>query len=309
MNLIQNNQLYNLSSKKKLSILLHCSTSFLHKFKSSRNSFKIYTIRKKHSDGKQRTVEEPREFLKGIHKKLYYILKQLDYPQYLHSGIKGKNYITNTKLHTNSNYCITIDLHHFYQTVRKTFVRQMFIEKFNIVDDIAWLLSDLVTIPQENGSENYIPTGSPISQQIAFLTYEKTFNEINKLSLKYNIIFSLYVDDMTFSSENKIPNFFIKKIKNLIKLVNLEINNKKIEYFGKNKTKIITGCAINNHKLKIKNFRRNEIIELLKENSFMNNSKVINKISAQQQIEKSFMNTTKTKLKKNSKVYYKKNKN
>jgi len=200
-----NSPLYKLSSKSDLAKLLGVRTQILHKFQNSVRQYKRFTLPKPDSR-ERRPVEEPKSFIKGIHKKLKLILATIEVPDYLKSGVKGKSHIDNVKTHKDANYCVTMDLQHFYQTGRKTFLYQCFKEIFLIVNDIAWLLADLATIPETNNSkESYFPTGSPLSQIAIFWCYKKTFDDIDKICKQRGIIFSLYVDDMTFSSQRKIP--------------------------------------------------------------------------------------------------------
>jgi RNA-directed DNA polymerase len=62
---------------------------------------------------------------------------------------------------------------------------------------IAWILTDLVTY------KGVLPTGSPSSQLVVYCAYSLMFEEIKSISEKYGCIFSLYVDDMTLSSDSK----------------------------------------------------------------------------------------------------------
>ena len=45
------------------------------------------------------------------------------------------------------------------------------------------------------------PTGCPTSQLIALYAYENMFNEIYDVACTNGCIFTVYVDDMTFSAE------------------------------------------------------------------------------------------------------------
>ncbi len=65
-------------------------------------------------------------------------------------------------------------------------------------EDIAGLMTDLVSFGK------CLPTGAPTSQIMAYWTYNKTFDEMVNIANKYNSIFTLYVDDMTFSSNEAI---------------------------------------------------------------------------------------------------------
>ena len=61
--------------------------------------------------------------------------------------------------------------------------------------DVAKLLSDITTL-------NYIPTGSPSSQILAYFAYEEMFINMFNVSQEFNCKMTLYVDDLTFSKGN-----------------------------------------------------------------------------------------------------------
>lgn len=296
---LKNNPFYKLSSKSKLSKLLGCTTKFLHTFKNNRENYKIYTIPKPKDLTKRRQVEEPKEKLKILHKRIKKIFDKLRYPEYLQSGLKGTSYIDNAKKHCDAHliYCTTMDLTGFYQHGRKTFLASVLNKDFLMVEDIAWLLADIMTIPTDDGKESYFPTGSPISQLAIYLTYKKTFDDIAKLSKEKGIVFTLYVDDMTFSSPNKISKAFLKTIIKRLGNVQLEINSDKTHYFKPGMAKSVTGCIIKDNQIFVRNAKRKEVVDALSTNmSNKEKRRIIGKIAAQQQIQPNIFSSTKRKL-------------
>lgn len=61
--------------------------------------------------------------------------------------------------------------------------------------DVAQCLTDICTY------QGGIPTGSPASQAVAYFAYADMFQEIEAIVHTYGCAFTLYVDDMTFSSQ------------------------------------------------------------------------------------------------------------
>jgi hypothetical protein len=229
--------------------MLGCRISLLHNFRSSKGQYKLFTLPKAGSKDR-RPVEDPKKHLKDIHGRLKNLLCGIEVPDYLKSGVKGKSHINNAKAHLGHDHCITMDLKGFYQTGRKTFLQYMFKSTFKMLEDIAWLLADIATI-NKNGPDSYFPTGSPLSQILIFWCYRQTFDDIDVLCKSKGITFSLYVDDMTFSSNRKIPKSFIAEIKRRIEYVKLSINDGKTKVYGANKAKIITGCAVTKNGLQV----------------------------------------------------------
>jgi hypothetical protein len=123
--------------------------------------------------------------------------------------------------------------------------------------DVAGILTDLITM---NGG---IPTGAPTSQLIAYYAYEKMFREIACMAENFGCVFSLYVDDMTFSSKRP---FDPKKLANHVDIVLRRYGHKpkykKVKYYSKDKIKIVTGVGVTpTHALVVPNKRMRTIIE------------------------------------------------
>jgi hypothetical protein len=296
---LEQSPLYNLSSKAKLAHLLGCRTQFLHNFRNSRRQYNIFKIKKTNGTGK-RPVEDPNIFLKRLHSKFKNLITEIQTPDYLHSGTKGKSHITNAQSHIEAKYCVTLDLKSFYQNARKTFLRYMFHTVFQMPDDIAYCVADIATIPYRPSDEHnsYFSTGSPLSQILIFWCYKGTFDYTDRLARKKGIIFTLYVDDMTFSSNTPIPQNFINSVEKRLEKVGLRLNKEKTKKYTPKEFKIITGCAIKNGTMKAKNCKREEIIVKLKQNdnSFRTIASIVGKIASQQQIEPNILNASKQQL-------------
>ena len=159
-------------------------------------------------------------------------------------------------LHLDSDYVRTMDISHFYDSVSRNRVYHMFRDLFLMEDDIATIMTNLVM------HGNVLPTGAPSSQLIAYWAYQDIFSEINEYANENNCKFSLYVDDMIFSSENRIPYDFREHIAAILKNNGLYAKRQKDKQYGPNAFKIVTGCGIKNGRMRLQNKRRKEIIEL-----------------------------------------------
>ena len=112
------------------------------------------------------------------------------------------------------------------------------------------------------------------------------------------MVFTLYVDDMTFSSNTSISQSFIKFVEKRLEKVGLHLNKDKTKWYGPKDFKIITGCAVKNGTIKAKNCKREEIITKLKQNdnSPKGIASMVGKIAAQQQVEPNVLNASKQQL-------------
>ena len=109
---IDQSPLYRLATKKKLAQLLHTSVrSMLSIVKRGDKNYNVFEISQR---GKNRTVEHPKTYLEKIHKRLFKILRRIKTPEYLHSGIRGRSYISNAKAHRGNHPVAKIDIKGFY---------------------------------------------------------------------------------------------------------------------------------------------------------------------------------------------------
>lgn len=261
---INNSPLYKLSNTAKLAKILGVDKKYLANFVYTRDNYKCWERDKRSGNGK-RPVENPKCELKKIQSTLNKLLSRVITNEYLMSGKKHSSYIVNAQYHKDNPYVFCFDLHSFFQTARRKYIFKSFVNEFKMSDDIAWLITDLVTIPKEDNSDGYIPTGSPSSQTIIYWAYKSTFDKILSIAERKKLKFSLYVDDMTFSSANPIKNNFPKLITKLCDKAGLEINSKKTKYFSKKRYKNVTGCIITpKQELKVPNKRRKEILDIVK---------------------------------------------
>ena len=144
----------------------------------------------------------------------------------------------------------------FYPSCKRDYVYRMFRYTFRMPSDLAIILTTLVTY---NGG---IPTGAPTSQMIAYWAYRDTFIRMNEIALEYNTKFSLYVDDMVFSSKSTISKRMILEIKKELQKCGMNLKDNKTRKYGGKDYKLITGVVYDkNGVLKIPNRLREDIID------------------------------------------------
>ncbi len=215
--------------------------------------YRHFNIRKK--DGKYREIKDPIPNLKRLQRKLLVHFNRIIKPDWLISGRRGKSYIDNAIYHQEAKAIITLDIKDFYNNCRRSMVYNMFLSKFHMSPDVAGVMTDIVI------DNNCIPTGAPTSQIIAFYAYEDVFREINKIALDMGCTFSLYVDDMTFSSRRSISRDLLLKVQALLRNVGLSIKWKKAKRYEGSKSKLITGVVLDSTgKIRVPNTLRKKII-------------------------------------------------
>lgn len=239
---IDQSPIYKLCSKRKLATILQIEyDSLLHA-----NDFINYTVSEiEKASGGFRTIYDPCRELKQVQRRIKNLLSRISIPNWVFSGCKGVCHVDNGKYHEHSVYFIQSDLHAFYDSCSRESVYRLFKDRFKCSSDVSALLSDLTTLTLEDGS-TVIPTGSPCAQLVAFLAYQDMFNEPHNLASNHDYKFSLYVDDLTFSSKTPFSNpaTFKKKLLQIVKRYGHSLSLSKTAYRGADETKIVTGVAI-----------------------------------------------------------------
>ncbi len=245
--------LYKCKSKKTITTLLGLQANEFSNINQiiKYNNFEII------KNNKKREITEPDARLKLIQTKILKLLTPIDRPDWLISGEKGKSYVDNARRHQASSYTLTIDIKSFYPNCKRENVYSFFSNKLFMIGDIAKLCTDIVTY---NG---VVPTGCPTSQIIAYYAYENMFLELAEVSKVFNCTYSVYVDDLTFSSTQP---FDVHKLKANIfatlKKYGHKPSIKIIRYFGIHQSKTITGVIITpDHRLVAPNKLQHTVVK------------------------------------------------
>ncbi|MDO7084768.1 reverse transcriptase family protein [Pseudocolwellia sp. AS88] len=255
--------LFKLNSHSKLAkLLLLESTAQLKKI-TSKGDYNYYES--KLPSG--RLIEVPLPQMTRIHRRLNSLLNRIEIPKYMNSGVKGRSHIKNGKDHLQSDVVYKVDIKKYYQSVKLINIEKVFRNKFKCSHDIAKTIALLSTY---NG---FIPTGSPLSQNMAYIASRSAFDHIAKYSFDNEINFTVYVDDLTFSGKkitSKFKSYIVKYLKR-----NRQLDCHKIRAYNDGTPKPITGVVIVNNILKVCNKHRHKIFMLKQKlNKSLNNSSI-----------------------------------
>jgi len=251
--------LYKCKSKNRLAKLLQIKLKDLMKL--SREPVYSVFYKKKANSQDYRKIISPDDDLKIVQRRIFQLLKKVIRPFWLTSGEKGKCYIDNAAIHKEANYILTVDITKFFDSCKREYVYRFFLNVMQVSSDVACILSNLTT------HNSQIPTGTSTSQVLAFYSYNNMFCEIKDLAKEFDCRFSLYVDDMTFSSDNAIKwKNLVNRIDVILKKYGHSLNRKKTKYYTANMAKIVTGVVITkDHKLCIPNKLRMKIVKKFKQ--------------------------------------------
>ena len=248
--------LYALQSKKQLKDKLHITNSKYLKgnFQDEINIF-IDTI------GKPRLIEAPSQELKDIQSRLKDFLHLCDFPDFVFSGVKKKTYIENATTHKKCKYLFKADISAFFPNISRNTIYSFFKNDLRTSPDVAKILTDICTVDiskaiEDNGvvkefveskgirQRNHLCTGSPSSQLLSYLVNRKMFEELNTIAINNNYTFTVYVDDIFFSSQKPISKNIQNKILNTITKYGYNISKSKVTYYLPSEYKEVTGVIV-----------------------------------------------------------------
>lgn len=270
--------LYKLSTKKYLMILLKVPTKEYLNQNFVAKQINPYI----QANPKPRLIEAPSDSLKKIQKNIKCELNKIEVPSNVFSGIKGKSYVDNAAIHKNCKFLFKIDLTAFFPCITRETVYKFFKFDLKTSSDIANILANFVTIdltlcdiqepePIEHfllskgiQTTNHLISGSPASQILSYLVNHNMFDELQNFCDRNGILMSIYVDDITFSSQHKISHKHKEVIFNIISKYLYRLSRSKVKYYTTNYPKSITGTIVSpNGELIIPNSLSHKIIDEL----------------------------------------------
>ena len=266
----KNCELYKIKRKRDLFILLHIDENKLNE--------ELYKYKVCIKD-KKRLLEKPSEELKSIQRNILYKLYQLDFPQYVFSGIKGRSAFGNAIYHINCKYMLKLDMSKFFPNTHRNNIYEFFKDKLKMSSDVSSICTDIVTVNYEKEdveidyevydflkrkkikNTNHLPSGTPTSQILSYLANIDMFDKIIEYTKKHKLQCSIYVDDITISSSNR---YITKKeeseIKRIIKKHKHNLSKEKTIRYSVNEFKKVTGFVIDpNNRLVIPNKIKSKI--------------------------------------------------
>lgn len=207
-------------TKNDLNTIIYKYDEDLIVFYENKRSKKRYSKQPKdYTSKKYRRFTDVKEPRKTALKQLNKYLSELRIPNYVFAKTDG-GYVKNANRHKGNTSFLLIDIASFYPNCKFKYVKNFFMSGagFKMKNDLAQRMAELVTIPSYNKKVRIIPQGFPTSTLISFFSYRQMFDELNKLALEYRLVFSTYVDDVTFSTKDDKFDFesIIEKIDDIL---------------------------------------------------------------------------------------------
>lgn len=156
-------------------------------------------------NGELRETFDAYESLKKVQKKIAaLILNRVQYPDYLHGGIRDRksprSIYSNTKLHLGNSGVILMDVENFYPSITFDQVFFIFTKFFGFGGDVSLLLAKLLT------KHGRVPQGACTSSHLSNLIFWDVEPKLHSWLTQHSFVYSRFADDITISSKESFDN-------------------------------------------------------------------------------------------------------
>jgi hypothetical protein len=155
--------------------------------------YKPFDVKKARTT-KWRHIDNPKEHLKSIQKKIQKkLLSSVVLPDTMIGGVPGKSIFENASFHTKKPTVITLDLRDCFPRTGHVKVFNVFKNQLRCSTEVSSILTKLTTF------ETRLPQGAPTSSLLANFTLMPLHDAVGAIAKRNNYQWSFYVDDVVIS--------------------------------------------------------------------------------------------------------------
>ena len=222
---------------KKIKEIINNTNNFYYNFNISKKS------------GGKRTISMPCDDLSIIQKSIKEkILDNLLVHQNAYGFVKNKSIKENASMHLNKEMVLNLDLKDFFPSIHRGRVFYIFKNLCKYDNNVSYCLTKLTTY------RNSIPQGAPTSPVISNIVSFMLDVRLAKLADRFNVTYTRYADDITFSgNRTNINNSLLKIVTQIIKECGFNINEKKTRFESYASRQEVTGLIVNNEIVTVPN--------------------------------------------------------
>jgi len=198
--------------------------------------------------GGYRHIENPYPGLKSIQRKLNRYLQGIYWLHKTHAAYgfiidvkksADRNIYTNAARHLNRDYLLNMDFKDFFHSISENSVTKMLKSfPFHFSTEVSSTITQLVTY------KGRLPMGAPTSPVLTNLYCIGLDRDIKAHCDMYNICYTRYADDMSFSSRERILVSSKDRIESIGQKYHLSINHNKTKWYGPTDIKKVTGLIV-----------------------------------------------------------------
>lgn len=167
----------------------------------------------------------------------------------------GRSVVTNATAHIGMNYILNIDLKDFFPSIHQARVwKRLQVPPFKFNQPIANILAGLCCMKESRDGEDgnkkdvyVLPQGAPTSPIVTNMICDKLDFYLSRLAKRFNMNYTRYADDITFSSMQYVyskQGKFMLELERIIKGQGFTINVAKTRLQKKGDRQEVTGLII-----------------------------------------------------------------
>lgn len=163
--------------------------------------------------------------------------------------LRKRGVISNAYQHCNKKLVISIDLKDFFPTISLPRVLGLLKSKpYSYSHQQALRIATIACLPKGIDPKQGLPQGAPSSPIISNLICRKLDYQLGNLAKKFNMTYTRYADDLTFSTNNikKVnPKQFVEIVRTHVDRNGFVINDEKTKVMYSNHRQMVTGIVVN----------------------------------------------------------------
>ncbi len=234
-----------------LSKLLGIKPRILASIINDSNSY-YYNFEIPKRNGSVREISAPYPVLLNAQRWIY---ENILLRQPLHSNCKGfvkaSSIVDNARPHLNKKYLLKMDIQDFFPSIKINRVMSVF-RTLGYTKKISYYLAAICCL------DGVLPQGAATSPYLSNIIAKRLDYRLNGLAKKFNLIYTRYADDLTFSGDI-LPLGILKYTESIVSDEGFKINKSKSKIIGPKGQKIVTGISISSGKLTIPKKTKREV--------------------------------------------------
>lgn len=234
-----------------LALLLGIESGILAKIVNHTSSF-YYQFEIPKKKGGMREISAPYPVLLNAQNWIYENMLSSQSMHHCAKGfIKNTSIVDNAKEHLDNRFLLKMDIENFFPSIPINRIIAVF-RKLGYTKKISYYLASICCLNES------LPQGAVTSPALSNLIAKRLDRRLFGLANRFNVTYTRYADDLTFSG-NDLPIRFISYVEKIVEEEGFKINNSKTKLLSEKKQKIVTGVSISSGKLTIPKKAKREV--------------------------------------------------
>ena len=217
--------------------------------------YRQFKIKKKSGGTRQITAPRTQSFMMML-STVNELFRSIYTPsEYAMGFTDGRSVVTNASVHLGMDYVLNIDLKDFFPSIHQARVwKRLQVPPFKFNQPVANLLAGLCCMKESREDEKgnkkdvfVLPQGAPTSPIITNMICDKLDFYLSRLAKRFNMNYTRYADDITFSSMRYVyskKGKFMLELERIIKEQGFTINEAKTRLQKRGDRQEVTGIIV-----------------------------------------------------------------